>query len=171
MIERPSPPRRLLFALVGITIALLFNVALGHASPVVVRLERTGATLRATATTPEGRPVPGMRLEVQVFQTSASVGRVALEESETGSYSARLELRDAEYRFALRDSTPGYAPVTAEARGAWRDRSVVEITLPPSPPSAQDIGVLLALTVAPVVLSLGVVGFILLTRPKSSVAS
>jgi hypothetical protein len=146
--------------------ALVASVAFAHGTPVVVNLEREANTLRAEARTPEGNPVRGMRLEVNASRPSVQ-RRLTLSEQLDGSYSAPASaLRDGEYRFALTDTTPGFTPVTAAVTANWLEGARFEIVLPPSPPSGPDTMLLVVLTVAPVVLSLAVAGFILLGRPK-----
>ncbi len=165
--------RQALWAMVwAMVCALMFSAtAAAHETPVIVTLERSAARLEARARTPANIPIRGMRLGL-VAVNSSSRQALTLTERADGVYGASVAtLRDGEYQFTLTDSTPGFSPVTAQTTVAWREGVRFEILLPPSPPTPQDTSIMLALIVAPVVLSLGVVGFIALGRPKASVSS
>ncbi len=153
-----------------VSVLILSATAAAHETPVIVTLERSASRLEAQARTPAGDPIRGMRLELVAVRGGSRQG-VALTERANGVYGASVStLRDGQYRFALTDKTPGFTAVTAQTTVAWRDGVRFEILLPPSPPTPQDTGIMLALIVAPVVLSLGVVGFIALGRPKAAVS-
>lgn len=116
---------------------------------------------------PGGQPINNAKLEYVLYNESGTTYRDTLPQAANGEYRASApSAPTGAYTLVLRDSTfPGEA---LEARSVVRYPLVkpVRLVLPPSSAGAPSVPLLVILTLAPVGLSLLVLGFILIARPK-----
>ena len=116
---------------------------------------------------PGGGPINNAKLEYVLFNESGQTYRAVLPQVADGEYGAAAPKAAAGvYTLVLRDTTfPGEA-LEAQAVIAFPPSKPLRLALPPSKTSAPDTTLLIALTVVPVLLSLLVLVFILVSRPK-----
>lgn len=116
---------------------------------------------------PDGQAINDAKLEYVLFDESGQTYRAALPQVADGEYGALAPKAAAGvYTLLLRDTTFQGEALEAQAVIAYPPSKPLRLTLPPSKAGAPDATVLIALTVAPVVLSLLVLVFILVSRPK-----
>ena len=116
---------------------------------------------------PDGQPINNAKLEYVLFNESGQSYRSALPQVADGEYGADApEAPAGVYTLLLRDTTFQGESLEAQAVIAYPPSKPLRLVLPPSKAGAPDATVLIALTVAPVALSLLVLVFILVSRPK-----
>ena len=119
---------------------------------------------------PSGEPINSAKLEYVLFNEGGQTYRSPLPQAGDGEYGVVAPKAAAGvYTLLLRDTTfPGEA-LEAQAVIAYPPSKPLRLALPPSKAGAPDATALIALTVAPVVLSLLVLVFILTSRrqPKA----
>lgn len=116
---------------------------------------------------PGGQPINDAKLEYMLFNESGQTYRAVLPQVADGEYGASAPQAAAGvYTLLLRDTTFQGEALEAQAVIAYPPSKPLRLALPPSKASAPDATLLIALTVAPVGLSLLVLVFILVGRAK-----
>ncbi len=116
---------------------------------------------------PGGQPINDAKLEYVLFSEGGQTYRAQLPQVADGEYGASAPKAPAgAYTLVLRDTTFPSESLEAQSVIAYPPSKPLRLTLPPSKAGAPDATLLIALTVAPVVLSLLVLVFILVSRPK-----
>jgi hypothetical protein len=116
---------------------------------------------------PNGLPINNAKLEFVLYNEQGSSFNAVIPQTAQGEYRVRAPDAPAgAYTLVLRDSTfPGEA-LEARADVRYPLAKPVRLRLPPSPAGAPSVSLLVVLTLAPVGLSLLVLAFILIARPK-----
>jgi hypothetical protein len=114
-----------------------------------------------------GEPIDNAKLEFILFNQAGRAFRGVMPQAASGEYRAPAPQAPAgAYTLVLRDTTfPGEA-LEAKQEVRYPLVNPVQLLLPPSKAGAPTVPVLLILTLAPIALSLLVLGFILFARPK-----
>ena len=116
---------------------------------------------------PGGQPINGAQLEYVLFNEGGQTYRSQLLQVADGEYGASAPKAAAGvYTLVLRDTTYPSEALEAQAVIAFPPSKPLRLSLPPSQVGAPDTTLLIALTVVPVALSLFVLVFILVSRPK-----
>ena len=116
---------------------------------------------------PNGQPINDAKLEYMLFNESGQTYRSQLPQVADGEYGASAPQAAAGvYTLLLRDTTFQGEALEAQAVIAYPPSKPLRLALPPSKAGAPDATLLIALTVAPVGLSLLVLVFILVGRAK-----
>ena len=116
---------------------------------------------------PDGGPINEAKLAFVLFNEAGQSYRAEFTQVASGEYrTAAPRAAQGVYTLLLRDTTfPGEA-LEAKAVILYPLSKPLSLRLPASRAAGPDVPVLIALTVAPVALSLAVLIFILVSRPK-----
>jgi hypothetical protein len=152
-----------------LTLLLLFTSsrAAAHAVAVDMNAFIEGAQLVVLMNGPQGEPINGAKLEYILENTSSTRLNAPLPQVADGEYRAPApKTSSGAYTLILRDTTfPGEA-LEAKQQINYPLTDPIRLLLPPSTAGAPSVPLIVILTLAPIVLSLLVVAFILLSRPK-----
>jgi len=160
--------RRLLLLMV--CVAWLAARAAAHSVAVDMDVFLKNGRLIVLMGGPDGGPINNAKLEYVLFNESGQTYRSPLRQAGDGEYSVDAPKAVAgAYTLLLRDTTFPSESLEAQAVIAYPPSGPLRLALPPSKAGAPDATALIALTVAPVVLSLLVLVFILVSRPKPKV--
>ncbi len=148
-------------------LALLGSPALAHSVAVDMDVFLRAGRLIVLMGGPGGQPLNNAKLEYVLFNEGGQTYRSPLPQVADGEYGAQAPKAAAgTYTLLLRDTTFQGEALEAQAVIAYPPSKPLRLTLPPSKVGAPDATLLIALTVAPVGLSLLVLVFILVSRPK-----
>ena len=150
-----------------VCLALFTARAAAHSVAVDMDVFLRGGRLVVLMGGPSGEPINNAKLEYVLFNESGQTYRAVLPQVADGEYGAEAPKAAAGvYTLLLRDTTFQGEALEAQAVIAYPPSKPLRLALPPSKAGAPDATVLIALTVAPVALSLLVLVFILVSRPK-----
>lgn len=153
-----------------IALALLTPRAAAHSVAVDMDVFLKAGRLIVLMGGPGGGPINGAKLEYVLFNESGQTYRSALPQVADGEYGAGAPKAAAGvYTLLLRDTTFQGEALEAQVVIAYPPSGPLRLALPPSKAGAPDATVLIALTVAPVALSLLVLVFILVSRRQPKV--
>ncbi len=153
-------------------IALLCGgLALAHSVSVNLNAFLEGKQFVVLMSGSAGEPIDKAKLEFILFNQAGQTFRGVMPQAASGEYRALAPQAPAgAYTLVLRDTTfPGEA-LEAKQEVRYPFLNPVQLLLPPSKAGAPTVPVLVILTLAPIGLSLLVLGFILFARPKPKTA-
>ena len=159
--------KRLLIAWI---VLLLGAQALAHSVAVDMDVFLKDGRLIVLMGGPGGQPINNAKLEYVLFSESGQTYRAELPQVADGEYGASAPQAAAgAYTLVLRDTTFPSESLEAQMVIAYPPSGPLRLALPPSKAGAPDGTLLIALTVAPVALSLFVLVFILVGRRQPKV--
>jgi hypothetical protein len=153
--------------LIALFVLLSSSRAAAHAVAVDMNAFVEGTQLVVLMNGPNGEPINGAKLEYILENSSDARFNAPLPQVADGEYRASApNTSSGAYTLTLRDTTfPGEA-LEAKQQITYPLTNPVRLVLPPSTTGAPSLPLVVLLTLAPIVLSLIVVVFILISRPK-----
>jgi hypothetical protein len=153
--------------LIALLVLLCSSRAAAHAVAVDMNAFVEGTQLVVLMNGPGGEPINGAKLEYILENASGYRSNAPLPQVADGEYRASApKTSSGAYTLTLRDTTfPGEA-LEAKQQVTYPITTPVRLLLPASTAGAPSLPLIVILTLAPIVLSLLVVAFILISRPK-----
>jgi hypothetical protein len=151
---------------------LLYSSAVAHSSTVNIDIIQQNENLIALLTDPDGFVIKNAKLEFILLSKNKEVYRIQMSETGDGAYVTPLpNLKPGAYTLVMRDTT--FPKEALEVKGTLNlpISIVVSLLLPASKSSGSSQGLLLVLIVAPIIVSVLILGLVLLRRSKHRISS
>lgn len=143
------------------------STASAHLTTVNLDVLEQSGRLALLAGSVEGYPINGARMEYLLINQQGATFRGPLTETADGEYTAPLPKAPAgEWTLIVRDTTFPREALEAKATVNWPLKSSVRLILPPSTAGAPTTPLLLALLAFPILVTLAVLAWVLIRRPK-----
>jgi hypothetical protein len=161
---------RFLCRTLPLVLALLGSSALGHATEVNLRASVNATTFTLRASSPDGYPINGAKIEAMLLRDDGTTLRMPMREFGTqGDYTSPAPATPSgPYILLVRDTTFPSESLEVQKPVRWPLAQPVSFVLPPSSQGSIGWPLLFVLAGTPVVLALAFLALIVLRKPKTS---
>ena len=163
--------RRTVIVFTLLTSGLLgcFSSALGHAVEVKLLASLTSKSFTLRASSPDGYPINGAKIEAMLLKTDGTTIRMPMKEfGDQGDYASPVpNAKPGPYTLLVRDTTFPAESREVQKPVVWPLEESVSFVLPASSQGSIGWPLLLVLAGAPVVLAFAFLAFIMVRKPKT----
>jgi hypothetical protein len=165
-----SKAMRSLSQTLPLALLLLSSSALGHATEVNLRASVNAKTFVLRASSPDGYPINGAKIEAMLLRDDGTTLRMPMREFGTqGEYGSPAPVtQPGPYTLLVRDTTFPSESLEVQQSVTWPLVRPVSFVLPPSSKGSIGWPLLFVLAGTPVVLALAFLAFIAVRQPKNS---